>query len=436
MDTLNRRLGSLIAKILSLVSILLAISTLSVSASNNKYVWSKNSLVDAPADRHIQVEASLAVDAQQRVWLTFLDADYHEIANRFPKSLASRLPKSSWIAWPRVLRLFQSVDGGFSFKAQPDLEPTSGAESLATTTSGDTVCAYIQHVSTAHERLALKNLSSFDQAPLRLESGADPTDVDIGAGRDGVVNLVSNARSYGKVSTLPVIFSRSSASGKSWISTQRLPSVGIHPVTAETAETLFVVGTKGFCRSEDRGVTFSPVTVHSFGNKLVSVSSNLNRSELYVVGDAVKEGLYLQCTRDGGATWTKTRIDTAKKAQAWRYPAVYADSTERLHVVWMDDRTGYGALYHAYSDNGGKSFSKNSCISDEQFPFPVDAPWPPPADQSGNWVGNRLGLTSCADNVIVAWSDQRSGHTKSKVYVSVGTNKRKHKPRKIDTEKH
>ncbi len=102
----------------------------------------------------------------------------------------------------------------------------------------------------------------------------------------------------------------------------------------------------------------------------MSVTSNLDRSELFVVGDAIQGGLYLQSSKDDGTTFSKTRIDTAKTAQSWRYPAVCVDGADRLHVVWMDDRTGYGALYHAYSDDHGKSFSKNSCISDEQFSIP------------------------------------------------------------------
>ncbi len=198
-----------------------------MSASNSKYVWTKNLLVDVPAEHHIQVETSLAVDAQQRVWLTFIDADFHELVNHVPKKFASHFPLKSWIAWPRVVRLFQSVDGGLSFKAQPDLDPLGDTEVLTTTTTGDTFCAHVKHVNNMHEKLALKNLSSFDQAPLYLESGSDPTGVNISAGLDGTINLVSQQALYsGKDTAHPLIFSRSADGGKGWSTTQRLSTVG------------------------------------------------------------------------------------------------------------------------------------------------------------------------------------------------------------------
>ena len=216
-------------------------------------------------------------------------------------------------------------------------------------------------------------------------------------------------------------FAQSTDNGKSWSVARNPGQVGASPVTAETTQGTFVIGTFGFCQSSDNGVSFSISTRHKFGDKLVTVATNISRNTIYVVGDSTMSGLYLQSSEDGGKTWRQSRIDDAKQSQAWRYPAAHVDSSGRLHVVWMDDRTGYGALYHAYSDDGGKSFSKNNRISDQPFPFPADAPWPPPATQNGTWIGNYLAITSVEGRVIVAWSDQRSGHSRSTVYVSTGT---------------
>jgi len=133
----------------------------------------------------------------------------------------------------------------------------------------------------------------------------------------------------------------------------------------------------------------------------------------------------MQLSPDGGQTWNVTRrVDDARPVRARRYPAVHVEETGRVHVVWMDDRTGYGALYHAYSDDNGASFSPNTRITDRSFLFPADAPPPPPGTQNGTWIGDYLALATVRKRVIVAWSDQRSGNAKSTVYVSVGVSRR------------
>lgn len=78
-------------------------------------------------------------------------------------------------------------------------------------------------------------------------------------------------------------------------------------------------------------------------------------------------------------------------------------------------------MYHAYSDDGGQSFSKNERVSDRPFPFPSDLPPPPPANQKGTWIGDYLSVTTVADKVVVAWSDQRAGTPLSGVYAAMGT---------------
>jgi hypothetical protein len=72
----------------------------------------------------------------------------------------------------------------------------------------------------------------------------------------------------------------------------------------------------------------------------------------------------------------------------------------------MDDRAGFGAVYHAPSDDAGANFSSSTRVSDRQFRFPADAPAPPPATQNGTWVGDYLSLTTAGGLAIVAWSDQ------------------------------
>ena len=141
----------------------------------------------------------------------------------------------------------------------------------------------------------------------------------------------------------------------------------------------------------------------------------------------------MQMSTDGGRTWRTKRVDDAARATAWRYPAVHVDPKGRVHVAWMDDRAGFGAIYHAYSDDAGATFSPNTRLSDKTFPFPANAPPPPPATQNGTWVGDYLSLTTVGDLAIVAWSDQRAGKPKSVVQISVGSSRSQRPPPPVIT---
>jgi hypothetical protein len=100
--------------------------------SQDGYSWSKNIPVEIPTSERIQAETALATDAQQRVWLVFLDAQYHETATH------------TWIAWPRRVRLFTSVDKGASFKPQLDLDPMGDSAKLITTANGEVLLELTQ----------------------------------------------------------------------------------------------------------------------------------------------------------------------------------------------------------------------------------------------------------------------------------------------------
>lgn len=382
------------------------------------YTWSQNRPVELPVNGRIQAQTSLAADAQQRVWLTFLDADYHQTAYRM------------WIAWPRRIRLFSSTDGGLSFSTKPDVDAVGGSATLVTGSNGETYCCYVHYFDGARRipgmehTVVVQNLS----LPNTVQEGSrpwtesiNPVDACVGAGPGTTLNVLSaEMREPPHGGSDMLLFARTTDGGKSWPIKQSLESRSSSVSPAETPAGLLLIGPAGFWRSADMGLSFLPFEAHRFGDKLARVGTNRSRDRVYVVGDSTKDGLYLESSSDGGRTWRRSRIDDAKKSQAWRYPALHVDSQDRLHVVWMDDRSGSGALYHAYSDDGGRNFSKNCQISDAPFPFPADAPYPPPANQNGTWIGNYLSITSVGDRLVVAWSDQRSGHGKSTVYVAVG----------------
>jgi hypothetical protein len=123
---------------------------------------------------------------------------------------------------------------------------------------------------------------------------------------------------------------------------------------------------------------------------------------------------------DGGRTWSVKRVAGAGAARASRYPTIHVSERGRIHIVWMDDRNGSGALYHVYSDDFGAHFSPETKITDAPFLFPADAPPPPPATQNGTWIGDYISITTIGETVVAAWSDQRDGTPKSVVRTSVG----------------
>jgi hypothetical protein len=78
-------------RLLRVVSIALMFFGLVTSGwARDVYSWSGNVAV-APSDGgRQQGETALVTDSAGRVWLSFIDAEYKQIAN------------SNWIAWPRL----------------------------------------------------------------------------------------------------------------------------------------------------------------------------------------------------------------------------------------------------------------------------------------------------------------------------------------------
>jgi len=218
-----------------------------------------------------------------------------------------------------------------------------------------------------------------------------------------------------------LLFARLMDDGKRCSDGQRLDSVGQFPQVVETVQGVFVVGPTGYLMSMDGGLSFVQKMIKPFGQKLARAAVSPDRKLLYVVGDSVGQGLMLYVTDDAGRTWRSSRIDDARDASEWRFPAIHVEQSGGVHVAWMDNRLRTGGLFHAYSEDGGKSFSPNTRVSDREFPFPNNAPPPPPANQAGTWIGNYLSVTSSGPKIVIAWSDQREGATKSVVRIALGS---------------
>lgn len=381
------------------------------------YRWSPNLAVAPPEAGKQRGETALVTDSKDRVWLSYLDADYKQ------------LPNGKWIAWPRKVVLLDSKDQGDSFANSRILSGMGGDEALAADNRGNIYASWVQYSYDPSHRLIQKIViqslgSSAAGNPvecLMWDSGVSHDQSDIQIAGDGLIHILGtdiNPKSRGKPGLL---YAKSEDGGKTCANQQRLDNVGQLPQLVSTNEVLLIAGPLGYIVSRNNGNSFSKLNQRMFGDKLTRLAVSPDRKNIYIVGDSLQNGLSLHTTSDGGKTWRTSRVDTASNATSWRYPAIHVDARGRIHVAWMDDRNGDGTVYHAYSDDKGKTFSDNSRVSDKSFLFPGGAPPPPPATQEGTWIGDYLSVTTIRDKVIVAWSDQRGGAPQSAVYVSVGS---------------
>jgi hypothetical protein len=381
--------------------------------ARDAYSWSGNVAV-APFDgSRQQGETALATDSNGQVWLSFIDAEYKQIAN------------GNWIAWPRSLRLFVSADTGKSFRAQPDLATDSaGDQALAAGLAGPVYASFVNYFTNpSRQQIVLRRLDiaqSPNAACLPWDRATTHDQSNVHVGRDDVVHVVGFDIKAPPNPGGTLLYANSTDGGKTCRGQHRLNALGQLPQVVDTQFGLLIAGPEGYYASADRGASFSPRMSRSFGAKLARLAVSPDRRTIYAVGDGTAEGLRIQVSADGGKTWRVTRVDDTGHATAWRYPAVHVDRKGRVHVAWMDDRAGFGAIYHAYSDDAGASFSPNTRVSDRPFRFPANAPVPPPATQNGTWVGDYLSLTTVADVAIVAWSDQRAGTPRSVIQIAVG----------------
>lgn len=394
----------------AIIAACLAIGMSSAADAADVYQWQSNVIIERPGADRVQAETALATDSKGQVWLSFLDARYWFTATKL------------WIAFPRRVRLFMSRDGGKTFGVRPDLDSSGGDEALAADHQGRVFATYVHYSSgggKSTQQIALSRADSDQQPntaclPWDGTMKHDQSSVRIGA--DETIHVIGVNIAKGD----ELLYARSIDGGKTCSAQHRLESIGELPQIVETATGVLIAGVGGYYLSIDRGVTFTTKVTRKFADKLARVAVSPDGRTVYVVGDSATGGLLIHVSSDGGRTWRVSRVDHSPQAHAWRYPAIHVDGRGRIHVVWMDGRSGFGALYHAYSDDRGVHFSADTKISDQSFTFPANAPEPPPGTQDGTWIGDYLAVTSAADNVIVAWSDQREGNSKSIVRIAVG----------------
>jgi hypothetical protein len=388
------------------------------------YQWSPNLSIGPPEAGKQRGEATLATDKDGRIWLSYLDADY---------SQASGVFSGSWFTWPRRLTIVSSDDQGKTFGHPYVLSPMGENASLTTDVNGDLYASWVKYSYDDHKHLEQRIVAARldGQSPVQISTELQcPVWIwpvahyaaNMTVSNDGTIHIVGvdtyHAMQPSDQLVQRLLYARSTDDLKSCANQVRLQAVGGEPQVVSTRDALLIVGAVGFYVSVDNGETFGPRQPYDFGYRFARAAGDPSRHIVYAVGDAKSGGgLWLSASRDDGKTWKRTRIDDARTATAWRFPATAVSKDGRVHVAWMDDREGYGALYHAYSDDGGRSFSKSERVSDRPFPLPP----PPPVFQQDAWTGDYLSVTTVADKVVVAWSDQRAGTPLSGVYSAVGS---------------
>lgn len=119
--------------------------------------------------------------------------------------------------------------------------------------------------------------------------------------------------------------------------------------------------------------------------------------------------IMVQRSTDGGRTWTEPRniTDDAPGDMVAQFnPSLSAAPNGRLDAAWWDTRDDPGiranSVYHAYSEDGGQTWSANRAISDQ----PINRTF-------GVWAVNfdvtsPVGLASTNELAVFAWDDTRN----------------------------
>jgi hypothetical protein len=136
----------------------------------------------------------------------------------------------------------------------------------------------------------------------------------------------------------------------------------------------------------------------------------------YVSGDSTGAwDIILATSTDNGATWSHRQVnDDPERCASHHFPSMVVDrTTHDVHVIWMENRFGDGAVAYARCPaNAAMRCGTNEQVSDMSFTFT--------SSRSPNiWHGDYNGLTIAANGDLWAtWSDTRTG--RPQMYVARG----------------
>lgn len=174
--------------------------------------------------------------------------------------------------------------------------------------------------------------------------------------------------------------------GGAYGSARAAPSGSLHVVTVDSAENATRDERWGspkfrvvYSRSDDGGASFLPATVVSqagesipfyFSNAQVEVDEA--RGLLYVAYPAGPArgpwGIRLATSRDGGKTWVYRSVTDDSPCATRMTPQTALDpETGTVHLTWLDNRDGRGALAYAACEPGGEKCGPNLRVSEAPF---------------------------------------------------------------------
>ncbi len=128
----------------------------------------------------------------------------------------------------------------------------------------------------------------------------------------------------------------------------------------------------------------------------------------YLTGDASGAwDLILATSGDGGMSWRYRKVnDEPESCATHGFPAMVVDrETHAVHVLWMENRFGDGAVAYARCPGDpAMPCGRNEAVSDATFRFTTGR-------NPQSWHGDYLGLHLTAQGELWAtWSDTRTGN--------------------------
>lgn len=134
-----------------------------------------------------------------------------------------------------------------------------------------------------------------------------------------------------------------------------------------------------YVSSLDGGKTFSKATRVSAPGQTIpglfvnpQVAVDAKKKLIYVVyatgtPDA-RWDIMLATSKDGGASWTQVKVNDDESCANHMLPEVLLDpKTGKVHVFWIENRSGKGDAAYTVCDSGGAACGANERVSDEPF---------------------------------------------------------------------
>ena len=115
--------------------------------------------------------------------------------------------------------------------------------------------------------------------------------------------------------------------------------------------------------------------------------------------------IFAVSSTDKGRNWSRRILVNDDQTSSFQFfPEISVDPKGTIHAMWGDYRddpndVGYN-IYYSTSEDGGKTWSINSRVSD----FPSN---PNKAFPGGRFIGDYFAIEATEDDVYMVWADSR-----------------------------